>query len=328
MSLTDQFDLTARNTLGLPSHARYGGVLRDAGAIAEALDFAQARELPFHFLGGGSNCVLGPQIEAVVGISGMAGRWLDTGARDAVRVTARAGESWPGLVEWTVAQGVGGLENLAGIPGTVGAAPIQNIGAYGVELSDVFDSLVAFDTETRTFRRFDKDACRFSYRHSRFKEAPGRHIVTEVTLALPRPWRPVLRYAGLDALPGGSDARTIMQAVQALRRTKLPDWQVTGNAGSFFHNPIVPVAEAAHYADMPAHPTEGGIKLSAGWLLEACGLKGYRCGDAGFSEKHALVLVNHGRATYADVTRLAATAVRAVRERFGVTLVQEPVTLA
>ncbi|MGR3375380.1 UDP-N-acetylmuramate dehydrogenase [Salipiger abyssi] len=327
MTLTDQFDLSARNTLGLPSHARHGGVLPDAGAMIEALAFARDRGLPFHLLGGGSNCVLAPQIEAVVGVSGMTGRWIDTSAPDAVRVTACAGESWPGLVEWSVAQGVSGLENLAGIPGTVGAAPIQNIGAYGVELSDIFESLIAFDTETSAFRRFDKAACRFAYRHSRFKETPGRYIVTEVTLALPRPWRPVLRYAGLDALPAGSDARTIMQAVLALRGTKLPNWRETGNAGSFFHNPIVPEAEAARYAEVPGHAVEGGRKLSAGWLLEASGLRGYRCGDAGFSEQHALVLVNHGRATFDDVTRLAATAVERVRERFGVTLVQEPVTL-
>lgn len=323
----EQLDLSRRNTLGLVSHARYGGVIREIDEIARVLDLGWDQGLPVRFLGGGSNCVLAERIEAVVGILELRGRSVDTSVPDRVRITARAGESWPDLVEWTVAQGIGGLENLAGIPGTVGAAPVQNIGAYGVELCDVLESVTAFDTETGRLCYFTAAECRFAYRHSRFKDEPGRYVVTEVTLTLPRPWRPVLRYAGLTALPS-NEPQTIMQAVLALRAAKLPDWRVTGNAGSFFHNPIVPEENKARYADVPGHPVEGGLKLSAGWLIEACGLKGYRCGDAGFSARHALVLVNHGNATFDEVAGLAALAVQEVKNRFGVTLVQEPVTLA
>ncbi|AJE49030.1 UDP-N-acetylmuramate dehydrogenase [Celeribacter indicus] len=326
-SLTGAFDLSEHNTLGLAARALHGGFLTEPQDVAAAHDFASRRGLPFHLLGGGSNCVLAPEIEAVVGLVRLRGRSLDRSTPDLVRVTARAGESWADLVAWTVAQGIGGLENLAGIPGTVGAAPIQNIGAYGIELADVFDHLTALEVGTGRRLRFDRAACRFAYRHSRFKEAPGRYMVCDVTLALPQPWRPVLGYAGLDALDGPVTPRRVMEAVLALRSAKLPDWRRTGNAGSFFHNPILPAEAVARLPEMPSHPVEGGIKLSAGWLLEAAGLKGARHGGAGFSDQHALVLVNHGGATFEDVTALAARAVRTVETRFGVTLVQEPVTL-
>lgn len=320
------FDLTGRNTLGLQARARYGGVLAEVSQIIAAARFARAAGLPFHMLGGGSNCVLAEDIPAVVGINGLRGRRV-TETGDAVRVTAAAGEVWDDLVRWTVARGIGGLENLAGIPGTVGAAPIQNIGAYGVELAEVFESLTAIDTRTWEVERLDAEDCRFAYRHSRFKEVPGRFIVTEVTLRLPRDWAPVLGYAGLEDLPGSCGPHDVMQAVLARRGARLPDWRVTGNAGSFFHNPVVPAALARRLAEVPGHPVDGGVKLSAGRLLELCGFKGRRLGGAGFSEAHALVLVNHGGARFEDVRALAGLARRTVRDRFGVDLVQEPVTI-
>lgn len=324
--LAADFDLSARNTLGLRSRARFGGVLTEVAQIAEAVRFARAMALPFHLLGGGSNCVLAPEVPTVVGIAGLMGRRVERTSGGS-RIVARAGEEWDGLVRWAVAQGIGGLENLAGIPGRVGAAPVQNIGAYGVELSDVLEAVTALDTISGEMRRFTAAECRLAYRHSRFKDTPGRYLIAEVALLLPGGWRPVLDYAGLADLPGDCGPGQVMRAVLARRGARLPDWRQTGNAGSFFHNPVVPEEVVGRIPAAAGRPVAGGVKLSAGWLLEACGFKGRRQGGAGFSDRHALVLVNHGAATFDDVTELAAQAVAAVRTRFGVTLVQEPVRL-
>lgn len=327
MRLTEHFDLSHCNSFGLSSRARYGGVITKLADIPAMLDLADRLGLPFHVIGGGSNCLLPARLDAVVGLMGLKGRSVDNGSGDGIRVTASAGEDWSGLVQHLTATGIGGLENLAGIPGTVGAAPVQNIGAYGVELSDVFEKLRAFDRQSGTLVTLNKDACRFAYRHSRFKEMPGRYIVTEVTLRLPRPWAPVLGYAGLSDLPTPHAPAAIRDAVLAQRAAKLPDWRVLGNAGSFFHNPIVPAETWQALPDAPGHPAPGGVKLSAGWLIDRCGLKGTRIGGAGVYEDHALVIVNHGRATLPDVQELADLVIRRVRARFGVTLAQEPVTL-
>jgi|TARA_Y100000815_G_scaffold274433_1_gene308506 UDP-N-acetylmuramate dehydrogenase len=229
------FDLTRHNTLGLVSHARFGGRLSKVPQIAEAVAFVRQAGLPFHMLGGGSNVVLAPDVRAVVGLMHLRGRRI-LELPDSFRVTARAGEPWDDLVRWTVAQGVGGLENLAGIPGTVGAAPVQTIGAYGVDLSDVFEALVAIDTTTACNVRFARSDCAFGYRRSRFKAEPGRYIVLEVSLLLPRPWQAVRSYPGLRTLPERSDPADVMQAVLTRRESRIPDWRVTGNAGFFYQS--------------------------------------------------------------------------------------------
>ncbi|MDB5623722.1 MAG: UDP-N-acetylenolpyruvoylglucosamine reductase, partial [Devosia sp.] len=228
--------------------------------------------------------------------------------------------------------GLPGLENLALIPGTVGAAPVQNIGAYGLELADRFASLAAYDTREQRFVELGPQDCAFAYRQSLFKRQPNRYIVAKVRFALPRNWQPNLRYAGLSELRAGSDAASIMNRVMELRRSKLPDWTQTGNAGSFFHNPIVDAATAERFR--AAHPTapayaqpDGRAKLSAGWLIENAGFKGLRLGSAGVSERHALVLVNHGGATYAEIAELTARVQAEVEAAFGIVLVQEPETL-
>ncbi|WP_078549665.1 UDP-N-acetylmuramate dehydrogenase [Thioclava sp. F36-6] len=317
------FDLGRRNTLGLRSQARFGGVLHTEAEIIAAAQYAGRLGLPFHLLGGGSNCVLAEEIDGVVGINGLLGRSV-TRASDGVRVTAKAGENSDALVRWTVEQGIGGLENLAGIPGTVGAAPVQNIGAYGVELKDFVESVDIIDTKTWTARRLSARDCGFAYRHSRFKERPGVELVTGVTLRLPTDWQPNLGYAGLAGLPGPLSPDRIMKAVLAQRAAKIPDWRDIGNVGSFFHNPIVSVATARRLADVPGHPVPGGVKLSAARLLDLCGLKGGHRGGAGFSEAHALILVNLGGATVENVIALADHARETVRARFGVSLMQEP----
>jgi UDP-N-acetylmuramate dehydrogenase len=265
-----------------------------------------------------------------------AGREIAGSTADHVLVRAQAGENWHDFVEWTLAQGLGGLENLALIPGTVGAAPIQNIGAYGLETRDVFHSLTAFDPATGAMITLDGAACRFAYRDSIFKHEAGRGLViVDVTFALPRAWRPNLRYAELaNALAEGGiatpTARQVADAVIAIRRRKLPDPAVIGNAGSFFKNPVVSAAHCAalleKFADLVHHrQADGSEKLAAGWLIDQCGWKGKTLGAAGVYPKQALVLVNNGGATGADVRRLAQAIQADVQARYGVLLEPEPV---
>ena len=324
IDLVEDFDLTPWNTMGLASRAALGAVVANTDQLVALAGRARADGVPFHVVGQGSNLLLRPRIEGIVAVIATRGVAVDDSAPDAVLVTAQAGENWHGLVERTVTQGLPGLENLAGIPGTVGAAPVQNIGAYGLELADRFHSLLAFDLDEGRTRRFDGPDCGFAYRNSVFKAAAGRYVVLEVTLALPRDWQPVLGYAGLRELPPGSDAETIMRQVVAIRASKLPDWRQQGNAGSFFHNPVVSPAVADAIEGSPRFPHPDGVKLSAAWLIDACGFKGYRLGKAGVSDRHALVPVNRGGATYAEIAQLAATIRAAVSARFGVTLSQEP----
>ncbi|MFG6550634.1 UDP-N-acetylmuramate dehydrogenase [Sulfitobacter sp. M21595] len=321
--LVPRFDLSGRNTLGLRSRASYGGVLTDESKIIAAAQFADRVGLPFHMLGRGSNCLLAEKIDAVVGIAGARGRRLQH-VGGGVRVTARAGETWDDIVRWTVGRGFGGLENLAGIPGTAGAAPIQNIGAFGVELSDLAESVDVIDTADWKPRRLAAAECGFGYRQSRFKNEPGRFLVTGITLYLPTKWDPVLSHEGLSGCASPNGPAKVMNAVLARRRARLPDWRITGNAGSFFHNPVVPIAAAARIPDVCGHRVPGGVKLPAGKMLDLCGFRGHGLGGAAFSETNALVLVNVGGATLGDVDALAARAQDAVRLRFGLDLVQEP----
>jgi UDP-N-acetylmuramate dehydrogenase len=253
-----------------------------------------------------------------------------------VLVRAAAGEHWHDFVQWTLAQGLGGLENLALIPGTVGAAPIQNIGAYGTEIKDVFHALTVFDPATGALRTMDAAACRFAYRDSVFKHAEGTGLViVEVTFALPRVWRPNLRYAELaqalaDAGLAAPSAQQVSDTVVAIRRRKLPDPALIGNAGSFFKNPVVSAAQCAQllaaYPGLVHHAQpDGTAKLAAGWLIDQCGWKGRSMGAAGVYPKQALVLVNNGGATGAEVVQLAQAIQADVAARYGVALDTEPV---
>lgn len=325
MHLVPNFDLFAQNTMGLSSVARFGATIAHADEIPVLVERAQATGLPLHVLGGGSNCLLRAEIDAVVAIMATQGKTIrDDG--DTVLVTAQAGEDWPSFVEWTVAQGLAGLENLAGIPGTVGAAPVQNIGAYGVELDRRLHALTAYDTVEQHFRTFAPSECSFAYRTSLFKREAGRYIIADVTFALPVEWRPVLHYPGLADTPGLADAASVMNRVLALREAKLPDWRVLGNTGSFFHNPVVPAALARRIPDAPGHEQpDGRMKLSAAWLIDSCGFKGRRRGGAGVYDRHALILVNHGGATHEDIMALSREITEAVEARYGVTLMREPV---
>ena len=325
-----------RNTFGVPATAGLLYTCDDTSDLAALFTGPLAGTDPL-VVGGGSNLLVveGPACAlqlALVETTVLS----DDGTTGIVR--AGAGVEWHPFVEWTLAKGFAGLENLALIPGTVGAAPIQNIGAYGVEVGERIHAVEVFERATGALHRLDAAACHFAYRDSVFKHAPDRFLVTAVEFALPRAdASPALRldYAGIgDELAtmgvAAPTARDVADAVVRLRRRKLPDPAVVGNAGSFFKNPIVPVAQAeALQAAHPALPVFRGAgpdtrKLSAAWLIEACGWKGHRDGDAGVSDRHALVLVNHGAATGAQLLALARAIAGSVYARFGVDIEPEP----
>ena len=325
--------LRARNTFAVDAIAPLLVEVHDAAALPEVMQrFAEPGPM---VLGGGSNLLFaGNPPGAVIALATRGIDIVDDG--DVAIVRADAGAVWHDFVLWTLSRGLCGLENLALIPGTVGAAPIQNIGAYGVEVRDHIHAVEAFDRRSGAFVRFDAAGCEFGYRDSLFKQDPERYIVTAVEFALSRTPRLKLDYAGInDELQAmGIDdtprATQVAEAVIRIRQRKLPDPAVLGNAGSFFKNPIVPVAQAnallADHASMPMFrgSSEDTRKLSAAWLIDQCGWKGHRGGDAGVSAAHALVLVNHGHATGKQLLNLARRIAASVQERFGVAIEPEP----
>jgi UDP-N-acetylmuramate dehydrogenase len=240
-------------------------------------------------------------------------------------------------VQWSLENHYDGLENLALIPGTVGAAPIQNIGAYGLELAQVFDSLCAFDTLSNKFVKLSKEQCEFSYRNSIFKKQAGRYVVVSVCFELAKKWQPNISYAELNKAFQDQEkvsAKDIFEKVCSIRQAKLPDPHLIGNAGSFFHNPVVSYQKylelKKQFPLLVSYPTDASNdecdwKLAAGWLIDQCGFKGLRQGNVGVYEKQALVLVNHGGGTGAELLKLADTIKQKVKETFGVSLTIEPI---
>jgi UDP-N-acetylmuramate dehydrogenase len=338
--------LQSHNTFGIVAKARTLVRVKSVADVQEALAHPQLGGEPKFVLGGGSNIVLTGDVKAAVLKVEVPGRRvLEDGPRAAI-VEFGAGENWHDAVGWTLDQGLGGLENLALIPGTVGAAPVQNIGAYGVELQDRFESLDAIDLATGKQFTLDATQCAFGYRDSVFKHPPGREgdlglagraLILRVRVRLPKPWKPVLGYLDLQRKVhetgiANPTARQVYDWVCAIRSAKLPDPRVIGNAGSFFKNPTVTPEQCqdiiardpgiVHYP-MP----DGSIKLAAGWLIDACGWKGKSVGQAGVYEKQALVLVNRGGATGGEVVTLARAIQTSVYERFGIRLEPEPVVV-
>ena len=338
--------LQPHNTFGIVARAKT--MVRVAGAadVHAVLAHPELSKEPMFVLGGGSNIVLTGDVKAVVLKVEVPGRRvLEDGPKGTV-LEFGAGENWHEAVAWSIAQGFGGLENLALIPGTVGASPVQNIGAYGIELQDRFESLDAIDLATGREFTLDAAQCAFGYRDSVFKHSPardsdfglaGRALILRVRVRLPKPWKPVLGYLDLSRKVAETgianpDPRQIFDWVCAIRSAKLPDPRVIGNAGSFFKNPTVTPEQCqdiiardpgiVHYP-MP----DGSIKLAAGWLIDACGWKGKSVGQAGVYEKQALVLVNRGGATGGEVVTLARAIQTSVYERFGIRLEPEPVVV-
>lgn len=354
MLVENQVALQRYNSFGIAARAKKLTRIRqtdDLTALMASEVWAQARsEAPPFVLGGGSNLVITGDIKALVLKVEIAGRRLVEETDKAWVVEGGAGENWHDFVTWTLDQGWPGLENLALIPGSVGASPVQNIGAYGVELQDRFHSLDAVDLQTGQAFTLDAAQCGFGYRDSVFKHAPsdersfglaGRALITRVRFLLPKPWKPVLGYMDLERKMAETgnyspSAQQIFDWVVAIRRAKLPDPAFIGNAGSFFKNPTVTLEQCAdiiardpkvvHYP-MP----DGSIKLAAGWLIDACGWKGKSVGNAAVYEKQALVLVNKGGpeqpCTGGEVMTLAKAIQTSVYERFGILLEPEPVVV-
>ncbi|TAK73316.1 MAG: UDP-N-acetylmuramate dehydrogenase [Aquabacterium sp.] len=330
--------LKSLNTFGLPAVARTLVRVSSESEVRRLIDDPQLGLAPKLVLGGGSNVVFIRDVEPVVIKMEIMGRRVVEERADCWIVEAGAGENWHDFVAWTLDQGLPGLENMALIPGTVGAAPVQNIGAYGVELADRFESVDNIDFMTGRTLVLGAQTCRFGYRDSIFKrELAGKSVITRVRLRLPKPWIPVLGYLDLERKMAESgnyapSARQIFDWVVAIRRAKLPDPAVIGNAGSFFKNPVVTEEqcrdiigrdpEIVHYP-LP----DGTVKLAAGWLIDACGWKGKSIGQAGVYEKQALVLVNRGGAIGAEVVTLARAIQESVYGRFGIRLEPEPVVV-
>jgi len=337
MNSAHNVDLTSFNTLALPGKAAAYQKITAAGQLTAPELVGQRRFI----LGGGSNLVLTGDFAGLVLHMAIPGKRLLKEDAEAFYIEAGAGENWHDFVQWTLQQGWPGLENLSLIPGTVGAAPIQNIGAYGLEVGECFHSLTAWDFEKQAFFPVDRGNCRFGYRDSIFKQEgwhlSGRMAITSVVFRLPKAWTPNLRYADVNqelaaqkiATPTPQD---VAKAIIAVRQRKLPNPAIIPNTGSFFHNPVVEAAQAeALAADFPNLPRyaqpDGRVKLAAGWLIEQAGWKGKNLGPVGMYEKQALVLVNRGGATGDDVKRTMAAVQADIRARFGVELSPEPIFL-
>jgi len=336
LPLEHDVSLRCHNTFGIACRARAYLAVTAPEQLAAVRRSPELSGMPRLVLGGGSNLLLTRDFDGLV--LHMLGRGIEVAGQDerVTRVRVAAGENWHGFVQWTLDRGIPGLENLSLIPGSAGAAPIQNIGAYGVEVKDFIESVRIFDFATGEIRTLSNAECAFGYRDSVFKHAlRDTAVVIDTVYALPKDWTPNLRYADVAqelsargiAQP---DARAVADAVIAIRSRKLPDPAAIGNAGSFFKNPVVPAAQrdallAAHPQLVSYPQADGSYKLAAGWLIDQCGWKGRSLGAAGVYEKQALVLVNRGGASGADIVRLAQAIRDDVQRRFGVMLEPEPV---
>lgn len=335
LEIRENVSLKPYNSFGFDVSARYFAILESVAQLPDIWDFIQQHNVSVLLIGGGSNLVLTADLDQLVVVNKIHGLQMQDNLDATVSVTVGGGEEWHAFVRWTLEQGAYGLENLSLIPGTVGAAPIQNIGAYGVEIKDYLRCLEAYDLETGERVVFQVDECQFAYRDSLFKSRfPGRYLITAVTFTLSREFKPVLHYGGLaDQLKArGIDSPEPLQLsdlICEIRRRKLPQPAQLGNAGSFFKNPVIPEVQAEQlrktypgmvmFADQP-----GYSKLAAGWLIDQQGWKGYRQGDAGVYTQQALVLVNYGKAQGADIIELAGEIQADIYRQFGVMLEIEP----
>lgn len=326
-----QYSLSPQTSLRLGGYAREGLALTNEKSVVTAVSKAKQLEQKLMVLGSGTNTVFADgNHDLIVGQMQIGGL-----SRNGNLVTAGAGVAWDDLVKFALSEQLAGVEALTAIPGTVGAAPVQNIGAYGAELADIFHSLRAYDTKESKFVEFKKTDCDFGYRHSRFKDEPGRFIITQVTLALTPASNPVPipDYPGVKDYLLAHDIKNpsladLSQAITDIRWSKLPKPEELPNAGSFFKNPVVSAKTAEQikriYPTVRLFPLpDGQMKVPAGWLIEQAGLKGARVGGFGTYEKNALVIVNHGGGTYAELEALIAQITAAVSAKFGLTLTPE-----
>lgn len=334
MNLQKNFSLRSYNTFGIDASCAIFAEACDLDTLKEALLDPELKNVPKLILGGGSNILFTRNFDGLVIKNSLKGKEVVRENDEHVWVKAGAGEVWHELVLFCIKNNYAGIENLSLIPGLAGAAPIQNIGAYGVELVSVFDSLEAVDIHSGEIKTFSKDECKFGYRESVFKnKCKNQFVITAVTLRLNK--KPVfnISYGAIrETLEkmGVKDLsiKAISDAVIAIRSSKLPDPKVLGNAGSFFKNPEVPESVyqsvKSKFPNVPHYPAaQGMIKIPAGWLIEQCGWKGKRVGNTGSHKDQALVLVNYGNATGSEVIELAIKIQESVKEKFGVEIVPE-----
>ncbi|MEX1197091.1 MAG: UDP-N-acetylmuramate dehydrogenase [Pseudohongiellaceae bacterium] len=338
LSVEADKDLCGATTFGVPARCEYYAQADSVETLRDAIGLARTRGLSWRVLGEGSNVLLTGNVPGMIIRIAIPGIRFESVGDDSFLIRAGAGVNWHTLVRTCLDRDLYGLENLALIPGSVGAAPVQNIGAYGVELSDLFESVEVLDGVTGQLRTLYADDCRFGYRDSVFKqELAGRYVVTQLAVRLSTVPDPVLRYPALTAALAEHDLtptpRHVFDAVCAIRRSKLPDPERIGNAGSFFRNPVLSRARygalqerlQSRHGALPFFPVPGSdaVKVPAAWLIEQAGWKGFRDGDAGVHDRQALVLVNHGRATGEEIARLARRIADDVAEQFDVRLEPE-----
>jgi UDP-N-acetylmuramate dehydrogenase len=326
-------ELRHLNTFHVAARARHFTEITAAEQLPALCEWLRAHPMPHMLIGQASNILFRRDYPGLIIEFNLKGVHLEVEDEESFIIAVNGGEVWHDFVRYSLRQGWYGLENLSLIPGTVGAAPVQNIGAYGVELSDFVVYVDAVELATGTMRRFSAKDCEFGYRASIFKQAlRDRYLITCVGLRLTRAPKPVLDYPALrqalrEVPESGLTPQLISDTVCAIRRSKLPDPASLGNAGSFFWNPQVTRARFAElrqeYPEIPGYPEGEQVKVPAAWLIERCGWKGYRDGDVGVHQDHALVLVNHGNATGAALVALSERIQDSVQQRFGVRLVPE-----
>ncbi len=335
MTLFENYSLTGLNTLGFEATAERFSRPKTLPQLIELLALADTNGWPVLLLGGGSNLILSAWVPGLVIQLANSGIECVAQQGEQVIIEVAAAQGWHSLVEYTLEQGWFGLENMALIPGTVGAAPIQNIGAYGAELKDCFVSLTAWDREQQQRVTLERSQCDFGYRWSRFKgEDAGRFVIWSVRFALSTTAAPELSYGGVAdylARQGINEPapQQVFSAICDIRSSKLPDPATVGNAGSFFENPIIPQSQygalKAKFPALVAFADQPGLyKLAAGWLIDQAGWKGYNAGSVGVYDKQALVLVNLGGGDREQLLTLAADIQQSVRDKFGVALQIEP----
>ncbi|MBK1871840.1 UDP-N-acetylmuramate dehydrogenase [Marinobacter sp. 1-3A] len=331
--LQENVGLLKFNTLSVSAIARYYMDVESLDDLRSALAWAHENGLPTLVLGSGSNLVFAGDFKGLVIRVRIAARYWEQVDDTGATLVLGAGENWHEAVLYAAGSGYKGIENLALIPGTAGAAPVQNIGAYGVELCDTLISVTALDRESDQLVCLDNAECGFAYRDSLFKRSPGRYIITEIRLRLSRTKPLKLGYRDLAEYFGESasqdlDALAVAEAVMAVRRRKLPDPEMIPNVGSFFKNPMVATGKfeelQAMHPNVVGYPQTDTVKLAAAWLIDQCGWKGYRNATVGVHNRQALVLINHSGGTGKDVLELASEIRESVQERFGVALEMEP----
>ena len=317
------------HTFNIPANAHEIIEATSIEQIQQAWQKAQAENLPVLFLGQGSNMLFLEDFQGMVIVNRLLGI-QHTEDSDYHYLHVNGGENWHQLVEWSLSQGIDGLENLALIPGCAGSAPIQNIGAYGVEFKDVCDYVDVLNLNTGEQFRLQANECEFGYRESIFKHRYAQgYVITAVGLKLAKNWQPILKYGSLVNFdPQTVTAKQVFDEVCHIRRSKLPDPKEFGNAGSFFKNPVVSAEQFAkiqkQVENLPHFPQpDGSVKLAAGWLIDQCHLKGFQIGGAAVHQQQALVLVNKGNATGQDVVKLAHHIRQTVADKFGVYLQPE-----